>query len=162
MLFVASGMGLWCSGCIPTGGKTGLTPRPQAFESLDSAFSFMLYRDRVPETAENISVARESCRTSAREILGKHFIIVLFDCVRPGFPLYATNRPCYILLEKAGKYALVGEFLGSRVDLLELDGNAVARVYWHFSASKTPHSDYPFDGGRFNYLDPRARGDRFK
>jgi len=164
MLLVTSGVGLWSAGCIPTGEKTASRPRLKVFGSLGSAFSFMLFRDLVPDTEENRAIAKKSSRTSVREILDDRFTVVLFGYTPPGqgSPIYNANCPCYIFLERAERYVLVGEFLGSRVDLLEQDGKVVARVYYHFSAAETPHSDYPLENGCFNYLDPRARGDRFK
>ncbi len=144
--------------CVPA--RLGRA-RVQTFDSLESAYGFMLYRNLVPDSADNRKIAGRSSRISKKRVSGKDFSILIFNYIGPGkkVGIRWQNGPIYVVLEETDAFSLVGEFRGSRLELFARDDRVVARVYYHVSASETPYIDYPFENGRFNYIDPSARGD---
>lgn len=136
----------------------------QAFDTLASAYDFMLYRNLISETIQNRKTAKRSSRTVEEYVGNRNFLIVVFNYVSPDrkVGIRGQNGPIYVLLEDDGAWILVGEFLGSRVDLTTRNDQLFALVYYHVSAAGTPPMEYPFINGYFNYIDPKAKGDVFK
>lgn len=135
--------------------------RIQTFDSLESVYGFLLYRNLILDSADNRKIAGRSSRISETRVSGKDFSILIFDYIRPDkkVGIRWQNGPMYVFLKETDVFSLVGEFRGSRLELFSRDDRVVARVYYHVSASETPYIDYPFENGRFNYIDPSARGD---
>ncbi len=160
MRFITTSIIVLCSSCA---GCVSVRPvsKVHAFDSLESAYDFMLFRNLITSSDANREIARQSSRVSKEVVSGKEFSIVTFDFIRPGktMGVRGQNGPMYILLRNADAYSLVGEFHGSLVTLSAKGDEIVASVYYHYSAFETPHIDYPFRNGRFNYIEPSARGD---
>lgn len=155
----AVGFAVCATSCTsPRSAQVALT-----FASWDDSVAFLQKRHLIPDDESHREQCKRDSVTNDVQISGRTFRTVMLDYRGESrFGIRGQNGPIYVFLRSGDQYALVGGFLGSRIDVVHERGDTIAKVYTHVSAWETPVDSYPFQAGVFNVIDPNARGDVFK
>ncbi len=125
----------------------------ETFGNLKSTIQGLLAARKLPVDDDSVAICLRSSIFNPYVFDSYEFFVIRFDWRddnKHKYGIRGQNGPCYILWRNKNVYTIVGCFLGSRLDIIEENGVLVARVYYHVSASETPHIDYPFINGKFN------------
>jgi len=137
--------------------------RSLTFASWDSAIEFLQWRHLIPLGEKEREQTKQHSSTRDTNVRGVDFRIIALDWRgKSRFGIRGQNGPIYVFQRERSRYKLAGGFLGSRLDIVVVDDAIVALAYYHVSAAGEPPTKYPFIEGRFNHVDPSARGDVFK